>query len=173
MFHSTKPSEPYYARFNNSNHYHYDFGDVDQTLSGDLSSSWTKSGFTGFMKINLYGDVKYLNELLYSLPDTQCTEPIAMAETKASTLACGYNNAWKVLRNGGGKDKYCNIPPNSPVQEFLDCRSTDASCFSSALAEAQALAGALSAAAILFLGFVGSRFTNAYAVEVSGEAVHF
>ena len=39
LFHSADPSKPYYAKFNNSNHYHYDFGSVSADTHPTLSYS--------------------------------------------------------------------------------------------------------------------------------------
>ena len=169
LFNAVDPSKPYYAKFNNSNHYHYDFGSVSAEDHPDISYTWTKSGFTGFIKINLYGGVKYLNELLYTLPDTQCTEPITIAQLSTSALACGKTNARKVLKKGGGQNKVCQVPPTSPVQDFLECSNRKSTCLSTALAASVAFIQLLLFVAISFLGTVGGKYMNKFAVPLDEE----
>ena len=161
LFHAANPAKAYYAQFNNSNHYHYDFGDVSAATHPELSWDWTKSGFTGFLKVNLYSGVKYLNELLYKLPDTQCTTPVALAADTTSTLACGQNPSRKHLRHGKGVNKYCKVPPESPVQMFLECKYTTYACFNSALAAAQANAALVAVVAGYFMSNIGQRLMGA------------
>jgi hypothetical protein len=161
LFHAANPAKAYYAQFNNSNHYHYDFGDVSAASHPDLSWDWTKSGFTGFLKVNLYSGVKYLNELLYTLPDTQCTTPVALAADTESSVACGQDYSRKQLRRGNGGKKYCKVPPESPVQIFLECSYTPYACFNSALAVAQANAAFVAVVAGYFMSTVGKRLMGA------------
>lgn len=169
LFNAMNPSKTYYAKFNNSNHYHYDFGSVSAEDHPDISYTWTKSGFTGFIKINLYGGVKYLNELLYTLPDTQCTEPITFAQLSSSVLACGQKKARKVLNGGGGKGRVCYEPPTSPVQDFLECTNKDDTCFNNALAASVASIQFMSFVAMSFLGVAGGKFMNKFAVPLDEE----
>ena len=74
-----------------------------------------------------------------------------------------------MLKRGGGKSKYCYVPPASPIQEFLECQNTDYACLSSALAEAQAIVGLITSVAATFLTIVGARIMNKYAVVISEE----
>ena len=49
------------------------------------------AGLAGAIYMNLYGGVKYLNDLFYALPNTHCVKPIEIAKGQKTKneLNCG------------------------------------------------------------------------------------
>jgi hypothetical protein len=138
LFDAVTPYKPYYANFNQSNHYHYDILSVAR-------KDMTKSGFSGIIKLNLYNTGykhaghTHLNNLFYALPDTQCTTPIAIAASSSKNVkACGTSYADEAIqgKTKNARGKYCFIPPESPIYR---CAPSGWTCFSRGLAEAWAL----------------------------------
>jgi hypothetical protein len=138
LFDAVTPYKPYYANFNQSNHYHYDILSVAR-------KDMTKSGFSGIIKLNLYNTGykhaghTHLNNLFYALPDTQCTTPIAIAASSSKNVkACGTSYADEAIqgKTKNARGKFCFIPPESPIYR---CAPSGWTCFSRGLAEAWAL----------------------------------
>jgi hypothetical protein len=150
LFDAYSPYKPYYANFNQSDHYHYDILTVAR-------KGMTKSGFTGYLSLNLYNTGykhaghTYLNDLFYALPDTQCTMPIAIAASSSKNVqACGTTYADEAIqeKTKNARGKYCFIPPEAPI---FRCAPSGWTCFSQGLAAAWSLVGFFNAFWVMML----------------------
>lgn len=104
------------------------------------------AGLDGAIYMNLYGGVKYINDLFYALPDTHCTKPIKIAKglkTK-NELNCGSKYQQSLLKSKKSRTRrtaektFCAKPPVAPQETYYECRYDEGQCVSSALAEAAA-----------------------------------
>jgi len=102
------------------------------------------SGLDGAIYMNMYGGVKFLNELFYELPNLHCTKPIAIAKgLKAkNSMSCGSNYQKGLVKSKKGRIRkaaqktYCYTPPVQPQETYFQCWYSDQECVSAAIAEA-------------------------------------
>jgi hypothetical protein len=111
---------------------------------------------------NLYGGVKYLNELFYEMPDTHCTKPISIArgaKTK-NAQACGGSYQQSLLKSSKKRVKkaaqksYCENTPTAPQERYFECRYSPEECVSTAIAEASGQAALVQSVLTLLLVFL-------------------
>lgn len=101
--------------------------------------------------MNLYLGVDYLNEFFYTMPDAQCSTPIAIASAfKKNDLACGTKYARRRLsmkKKDGSltksstalRKKYCFVTPESPQEKYYECKTDPPTCVTNSLAAGQAV----------------------------------
>jgi hypothetical protein len=123
--------------------YSFDFNVTDQR-----KYYFKGSGMTGYININLYEGVAFLNKNLYAMPDIHCTKPVKIALTSNDNdNACGSAFSKKLIKQMRKKvhEKFCNDLPQQPQEIFFECRQGFMTVFQSSLAAAYGSVGSASA----------------------------